>query len=474
MNPIKSIKNMPKGVKSSIALFFASLISKGIAYITTPIFTRMLSPSEYGQVSVFLTWQNIFGIVAMFCLMNGVFNNGMVDYPEERDNYSFSMLILSNIITIIFSIIIFSLFPILNKTLNIELYQLILMCLIYFFQPAYSFWSARQRYELKYKKNVLWSIIIAIVSPVTAILLIFIFPEHRLKARIIGAEGSLILFYIGFYMYVAKQNSFKIDNKFWKAAFLFNLPLIPHYLSSLLLSSSDRVMISMLVSDEAAAYYSVAASIASVVLIVWNAVNSSLIPFTYEKCRNKNYESLSAVTLVILIVFALCCVILVLIAPELVKIMATSEYSEAIYVIPPLVGGVFFQVLYYVFSNIVYYYKKPVYVMVASIVATVLNLLLNYFLIRKYGYIAAAYTTIICYIVQASIDYLAMKKVVGKSIYNDSQLLLLSLCVVVFVLLSNILYKYSTYRYLVLAFVVICVVASYKRIVCLLKTLKDF
>ena len=474
MNPIKSIKNMPKGVKSSIALFFASLISKGIAYITTPIFTRMLSPSEYGQVSVFLTWQNIFGIVAMFCLMNGVFNNGMVDYPEERDNYSFSMLILSNIITIVFSIIIFSLFPILNKTLNIELYQLILMCLIYLFQPAYSFWSARQRYELKYKKNVLWSIIIAIVSPVTAILLIFIFPEHRLKARIIGAEGSLILFYIGFYMYVAKQNSFKIDNRFWKAAFLFNLPLIPHYLSSLLLSSSDRVMISMLVSDEAAAYYSVAASIASVVLIVWNAVNSSLIPFTYEKCRNKNYESLSAVTLVILIVFALCCVILVLIAPELVKIMAPSEYSEAIYVIPPLVGGVFFQVLYYVFSNIVYYYKKPVYVMVASIVATVLNLLLNYFLIRKYGYIAAAYTTIICYIVQASIDYLAMKKVVGKSIYNDSQLLLLSLCVVVFVLISNILYKYSTYRYLVLASVVICVVASYKRIVCLLKTLKDF
>lgn len=474
MNPIKEIKKLPKGVKSSIALFFASLISKGIAYITTPIFTRMLSPSEYGQVSVFLTWQNVFGIVAMFCLMNGVFNNGMVDYPDERDNYSFSMLVLSNIITIVFSIMAFSLFPVLNKALSIEFYQLILMCLIYLFQPAYSFWSARQRYELKYKKNVLWSIIIAIISPLMAIVLICIFPEHRLEARIIGAEGSLILIYIGFYIYIAKSNAFKIDNRFWKAAFLFNLPLIPHYLSSLLLSSSDRVMISMLVGDEATAYYSVAASIASVVLIVWTAVNSSLIPFTYEKCRNKDYDSISSVTLAILVVFALCCVILVLIAPELIKIMATSEYNEAIFVIPPLVGGVFFQVLYYVFSNIVYYYKKPVYVMVASITATLLNLLLNYFLIRRFGYIAAAYTTIICYIVQASIDYLAMKKVVGKSIYNDSHLLFLSLCVVIFVLISSFLYKYTIYRYLMLVFVVICVGVFYKKIVSLFKKMKGF
>ena len=49
-----------------------------------------------------------------------------------------------------------------------------------------------------------------------------------------------------------------------------------------LLSSSDRIMISNLVNDSATAYYTVAYSVASIALIIWNAVNSSLVPFTYE------------------------------------------------------------------------------------------------------------------------------------------------------------------------------------------------
>ena len=81
---------MPQGVKASIAFFIASLITKGIGYITTPLFTRLLSAEEFGQVSVYLTWMQVFGIVAMFCLSYGVFNNGMVDFSEQRDEYSFS------------------------------------------------------------------------------------------------------------------------------------------------------------------------------------------------------------------------------------------------------------------------------------------------------------------------------------------------------------------------------------------------
>ena len=73
------ISNLSQGVKASIAFFLASVITSGIAYITTPIFTRLLMASEYGEVSVFSTWTSIIGIIAMFRLSAGVFNNGMVD-----------------------------------------------------------------------------------------------------------------------------------------------------------------------------------------------------------------------------------------------------------------------------------------------------------------------------------------------------------------------------------------------------------
>ena len=95
------IKNLPNGVKTAAAFFIASLISKGMSFITTPIFTRLMTSDEYGQVSLFLSWLSILGIIAMFSLDRGVYNVGMMEYKDKRKGFSFSLLILSNLITLL-------------------------------------------------------------------------------------------------------------------------------------------------------------------------------------------------------------------------------------------------------------------------------------------------------------------------------------------------------------------------------------
>ena len=49
-------KNMSKSMKASTAFFFASIVTSGIAYIVTPIYTRILTPEVYGQTTVFFSW----------------------------------------------------------------------------------------------------------------------------------------------------------------------------------------------------------------------------------------------------------------------------------------------------------------------------------------------------------------------------------------------------------------------------------
>lgn len=462
---------MSKGAKASIALLFANIISKGIAYITTPLYTRLLMPEEYGQVSVFLTWVQVFGIVAMFCLSYGVFNNGMIDYKNERDAYSLSMLVLSNLITICFSVILVGLYPLLKNIIGLDFPFILLMCLIFLFQPAYNFYVSRKRYELKYKSTVIWTVISALSSPLVAIICILTF-DNDLYARIFGAELTLIIIYIGFYIYIVTKGKGRIETKYWRSALLFNLPLIPHYLSTYLLGSSDKLMISMLINDSATAYYSVAYSVASVAMIIWTAVNSSLIPYTYEKCEKKDYKSISAITHPILTVFAVVCILVIMLAPEAVAIMATADYMEAIYVIPPVVGGVFFQVQYYIYANIIYYYKKPKYVMFASVTATALNIILNFIFIPKFGFIAAGYTTIFCYFMQASADYIALCKVLHEKVYNMRYLGILSLGVVATSLLSNLLYKSSFIRYLIVIFMTILAIIFRRKIIKLFTTIR--
>lgn len=473
MSIFAKIKAIPRGVKASIAFFIASIVTKGIAYITTPLYTRLLSAEEYGQVTIYYTWMHLFGIIAMFCLSYGVFNNGMVDYPDQRDEYSFSMLVLSNAITLCFSGILLCVYPLIREAVGLDIPFLLLMLIVFLFQPAYSFWSSRQRYEFRYKWTVVWSIASAFLSPLVAILLIVFTDNDSLYARIFGAEITLILIYIGFYIYLAWKAKGKINTAFWKIALKFNLPLIPHYLSTYLLSSSDKLMISSIVGDEATAYYSVAYSVAAIVTVFWTAVNSSLIPHTYTNCKNKNFKAISDVTTPILTAFALVCGLVILMAPEVVSIMATDDYFAAVYVIPPVVGGVFFQVHYYLYANVVFYFKSPKYVMFASISAAALNILLNYIFINRFGYLAAGYTTLVSYLLQAALDYFAMRKVVDVSIYNMRYIGMLSLIIIVISLISNIVYNHTLIRYIIIFIIMLIVAVLRKKIVSVIINLKE-
>lgn len=466
MNKIKEKwANIPLGARASIAFFIANVVSSGMAYLTTPVFTRIMPSSEYGQVTIFYTWFQLFAIIALFCLSYGVFNNGMVDYPDKREEYVFSMLILSNIITIVFSLIILCIYPLISKYIGLNPHLIILMIISFLVQPAFRFWIGKQKYEMKYKWVLIWSSIQAIISPLMAIVCLKAFPQNKLNSRIYGSEVSLIAINFGFYVYLVYKNRFHCKSKYWKYALTFNLPLIPHYLSIYLLGSSDKIMISNIVGNSSAAYYGVAHSIASFASIIWSAINGSLIPYTYEKCKIKDYKSINKTTKPILVVFACACFAIILFAPEVVAIMAPVEYLEAIYVIPPIIAGVFFHVQYFLYSNIVYYYKKPVYVMIGSVTAVILNIVLNYVFISNYGYLAAGYTTLLCNIVQALIDYLAMKKTIDVPIYDSKFILALSVSLIVCSSISMVFYNCSVVRYILLVVLISVGIIKRKRVI---------
>lgn len=377
----------------------------------------------------------------MFCLCYAVFNVGMLDYPDKRDEYSFSLLILSNIITFCFSAILILLYPVIKTYLGLSLSLLLLMCIMYIFQPAYLFWVARERYEYKYKWVLVFAVLSAVVAPIISIIFITSNTlESDLYSRIFGFEVPLCLIHMLFYLHLGKKAKWKINTKYWKSVIVFNIPLIPHYLSSFLLNSSDRIMISYFVNDEATAYYSLAYSIASIALIIWTAIDNSLVPYTFEKMKKGEERDIRNVANPLILLFAFGCIAIICCAPEVVAFMGTSKYQEAIYVIPPIVGGVYFQVQYFLYSNILYYYKKPKYVMLGSLCAMSVNLVLNYFCINRFGFIAAGYTTLFCYAIQALIDYLAMRRVASINIYDMRFIVVLSLVIVIVACFSGFTY----------------------------------
>lgn len=75
---MKRIENLYKklgvGVKASVVYTLASLLTRGLAIITTPIFTRMMTSAEIGTVTLYNSWYSMISAVATLSLTSGAFN----------------------------------------------------------------------------------------------------------------------------------------------------------------------------------------------------------------------------------------------------------------------------------------------------------------------------------------------------------------------------------------------------------------
>ena len=92
---LSKIKNAPDSVKSAVAFTISSLFIRGVAFVTTPVFTRIMTTDQYGVVSTYNSWQTILEVFALLGLTSaGVFNVGLNDYRNNRDKYIFANVVL--------------------------------------------------------------------------------------------------------------------------------------------------------------------------------------------------------------------------------------------------------------------------------------------------------------------------------------------------------------------------------------------
>ena len=467
---LNKFRNATPVAKASMALLFANLVLKGLSLISGPIFTRIMPQAQYGIVSTFHSWESLLTVIVTLNLAAGVFNNGMLDFKEDRSTFQFSLLIVSSSMAVL-AFIIFTLFK-QQILVWLELPEIIiyLMLLQFLFVPAYSFCAGRQRYEYKYKALVCITIATAFSSMTLGIISVLNSdPDNAAVTRIIAMESVSIVVGVVFFIILVVQSKLHFKIKYCKYAMKFNVPLVPHYLSMYVLSSSDRIMITKLIDSSATAIYSVAYTVASVITLVWQSIEASLSPWIYEKLHVGDTKPIRKVTASIIALFAVMCLGSTLVAPEIMMILAPAEYSSGIYVIPPVAAGVFFTAMYSIYMRIELYHKKTTFATIATTCAALLNIVLNYIFIKLYGAIAAGYTTLFCYATLALLHYLNIRRKGYQDIVNNKAFLVLSMAVIAGSIIISIIYDYPIIRFSLVGITVLTAVIKRKTITKLLK-----
>lgn len=444
---------LPVQAKASIWYTICNFLQKGLTFIVMPIYVRLLSTAEYGEWSVFQSWAGILIIFASLNLSAGVYTKALVDIPDsrERDRYTASMQGLGTVSSI-GMFIIHMLFRVrLNELMGIDTLLLTLLYIYFIMYPAFSFWCTRQRVEYKYKSMNIVTVIVSILTPSVSILLLKC-SELRSKALIIAFLLSQIMVGSVFYgLHFIKGRCF-YDKKYWIYALRFNIPLIPHYLSLIILGQADRIMIKFFCGSSDAGIYSFAYQIGSSIIVFLSAVNGAKVPWAYEQLHNKVYTRLRSISNILCIIVGVITIIITFFAPDIIMILGTKKYETAKFIIPIVALSIYFTFVYDMFCTVEFYYGATRFVMLASLIGAVSNVILNWILIPVYGLFAAAYTTLISYLLFVFMHYFYMHKVMEKEcinveIYDIKFIIFFSLLLSSIIFVGLLTYKHNYIRY---------------------------
>ena len=470
---------IPVAARAGIWFVICTLLQKCIAFITVPIFTRLMPTEEYGMYSVYLSWYNI---LTVFCTLNMhhviyVNNYTKADSEKEKKAAAVPLLSLSFIVTIVIFIIYLLFHSFFNRFIGLPTPLVCLLFAQILFEPPVNFWTMEKRFNYKYRALVIRTLTMVVLNAVLGILFVWMATKDEAIARALSIVLVQIIFGGIFYIYFCKQGKTFFSTKGWKHALNVQLPLIPHSLSLTVLSSSDRIMIKNMVGAAEAGIYSVAYSAGYVVNVLKVSIVDALRPWIYQNLKEKKYQDIRKVVNVLLFFVLGISTVFTIFAPEIIYIMAPKQYHDAVYVVPPVAASSYFTFLYNIFSIIGMYYEKTKKIMVASITGAVLNLGLNAVCIPLFGYIAAAYTTLVCYIFFSFAHYYIMQKI-SKSVLNDTKIydmriiVLLSIVIVLVTIGLTFTYEYPLIRYSILLLVLLIAFIKRKTLISTLKQIK--
>lgn len=476
----KRISQISEGAKSSIVFTVASLFTNGLSIITVPIFTRLMSTSDIGVVNIYNSWFSMIGSVACLALTSGGFMVGLKEYRSERDSYVSSILTLTSIVSIILGVAFFLAPAFWSKLLDLSIPLCVMLIIGFFVTPATNFWLARQRYEYEYKSGGIVTVLSALLA--TFVSLFAVLYASKKGSSSLGTvrliSCNIITYGVAFiiWLYIIFKGKTGYNKNYWLFSLKLSIPLIGNTLATQVLSVSDRVMIGQMTGNSSVGIYGTLYTVSSLSLIVWSAINSSFVPYLFENIEKKESEgTIKQISTNLMLVYSFVAITMTLIAPEIVRVLATPEYYGAIYIMPPIAAGVFLTAMSNIYSNVLIYHKKTTSVMIASSIAAIVNVGLNYLGIQIYGYMAAAYTTLVAYIILALIQAIVSNRIHKRltkrnnTVYDNKNIFRISVFTIICCLASLPLYMNTIFRYSVVLLLCITCFVFRKRLMAMIK-----
>lgn len=470
------IKNRYSGLSLPLKAAFwftvCNFLQRGISMITTPIFTRLMSQDEYGLYSTYVSWMTVTAMLSTLSLYKSMMNL-FVDYKEEKVLSSVTLL----------QIIVVSVWVLVGCVFNKQLSNLmkltpvliISMMVTTAFKAIIQNWTLYKQYKYDYKKVVFVSFTSSLAIAVFSVILVVCYSPSAASRAVV--ESFVFAFFgIALAVRIFKAYPKAVNTEIWKFSLVFCIGLLPHYLSEFVLQSSDKIMINYMCSRRDVAVYSVAYSVGNLINLVTSAINASFAPYQYQKIESKEYNKLRKRSNGVMLFVGVALFAIMLFSREIVLIFGGHKYLEGTNCIVPICIGIFFNYMFQMFARVQEYFNRKLTIVIPSILCAILNIVLNYLFIPIFGYVAAAYTTFISYLVFCLVHYYFYKRLTKQvldsaQIYDGRTLTLISIGVIASGLVILFLNAHPVLKYTVICILITMVIIYRNKLITSVKGL---
>lgn len=429
--------------QAGASYFIGNIFDKALAFITVPIFTRMLSSSDYGIASTYLSFVAILSVFITLSLGNSM-RTAVLDFKSDINKYLSSIFSLG----IISATVISSVFILGSYTFTISFSRkLVVLCCLHAYSASIIA-TIQWKYivELKYLRHTFLQCIPNISIVVLSIILIMNLKTDKYFGKIFSYFIINFVLGVSFVIYYLFQGKVFFNLQYWKYGLCFSLPLIFHSLSNTILSQSDRTMISYYINTSEAGLYSLAVQFGLVPTVVVSSLESLWIPFFMKQMELHDYKKIIFFVRPYIYFVTISCICIILIAPDILKIMSDPSYHSSVYFIAPIVLATFFRFLSSIPIDHEYYSKQTKQIATSTIFVAMINIVLNFMFIPQYGALAASYTTVVSYFSYFLIHFFVSHKL-SPGLFHFKYFIIPILFVLLFSFSSKYLISFRSIRF---------------------------
>lgn len=413
-------------------------------FILLPIYTRFLTPSDYGILNNVQVINSILVILYTLALNRAIFRL-YFDFKTEKEkrDYLGTIFIGISISAVVITGVVFSISDVIGSIYrSIDFYPYMSLSILASAITSF-FLVPKTGYFVKEKANIF--ILLSIIEFLIRNAFIIAFVVFIQKGVLSYLQGQLAgnLLLLPLFLFLTwKQVNLKFIKKYFTSSLYFSAPLLPKLLTGWVMISIDRIFIERYFNTHDVGIYSLGYKIAMAVVIFSDSFYKAYNPYYFKTAANNPREKalmmLKKTNTVYLLIVVLFCALIALFAKEGLTILFDERYHEAYKIVGIVSLSYVFGKATGIFNLAIYQEKKTMFLMITNIIGAITNIGLNFLLIQKYGVYGAAWATVITYFIL----YLITNYYAKKCFYASFNKFLVIPAFVV-LLITNVLFYYS-------------------------------